>query len=150
MDHVNRLLIMLALVLCVLMVLVLHSPITNGLTFAVNTVDSALPGHASSPLALAPSRPSTATPSPTGGDGAGNGSGTKPTATPVPSFPVLPTLPPIFPTPRPTVISPLTFNQAHRGTLNLDFRFGENDGGSILSRLGASDQGSEARFGLRN
>src|SRR6267143_4407590 len=41
-------------------------------------------------------------------------------------------------TPRPTVISPLTFNQAHRGTLNLDFRFGENDGGSVLSRLGAN------------
>lgn len=41
-------------------------------------------------------------------------------------------------TPRPTVISPLTYNQTHRGTLNLDYRFGENDGGPILSRLGAN------------
>jgi len=41
-------------------------------------------------------------------------------------------------TPRPTVISPLTFNQAHRGTLNLDYRFAENDGGPILGRLGAN------------
>src|SRR5438132_3862259 len=103
MDHVNRLLIMLAVVLCLIMVLVLHSPISNGLTYAVNTVDSALPGHSSSPLALAPSRPSTATPSPTEPEGTGNGSGKKPTPTPVPSFPVLPTLPPIFPTPGPTV-----------------------------------------------
>jgi hypothetical protein len=105
MDHVNRLLIMVALVLCVLMVLVLHSPISNGITFAVNTVDSALPGHANSPVALAPSRPSTATPSPTQGNANGNGNGNvkKPTPTPVPSFPVLPTLPPIFPTPGPTI-----------------------------------------------
>lgn len=41
-------------------------------------------------------------------------------------------------TPRPTVISPLTFNQTHRGTLNLDYRFADNDGGPILSRLGAN------------
>ncbi|MBI1806271.1 MAG: TonB-dependent receptor, partial [Ignavibacteria bacterium] len=41
-------------------------------------------------------------------------------------------------TPRPTVISPLEFNQTHRGTVNVDYRFGENDGGSILSRLGAN------------
>ncbi|MBI4547073.1 MAG: TonB-dependent receptor [Ignavibacteriae bacterium] len=41
-------------------------------------------------------------------------------------------------TPRPTVISPLTFNQAHRGTFNVDYRFLENDGGPILSRLGAN------------
>ncbi|MBI5216170.1 MAG: TonB-dependent receptor [Ignavibacteriae bacterium] len=39
---------------------------------------------------------------------------------------------------RPTVISPLDFNQAHRGTMNFDYRFGENDGGPILSRLGAN------------
>ncbi|MBI1803723.1 MAG: TonB-dependent receptor [Ignavibacteriae bacterium] len=40
-------------------------------------------------------------------------------------------------TPRPTVISPLTFNQTHRGTLNIDYRFNENDG-PVLSRLGAN------------
>ncbi|MBI3190006.1 MAG: TonB-dependent receptor, partial [Ignavibacteriales bacterium] len=39
---------------------------------------------------------------------------------------------------RPTVISPLDFNQAHRGTINFDYRFGENDGGPILSQLGAN------------
>ena len=39
---------------------------------------------------------------------------------------------------RPTVISPLAFNQTHRGTINIDYRFGENDGGSILQRLGAN------------
>lgn len=38
----------------------------------------------------------------------------------------------------PTVISPLDFNQAHRGAVNVDFRFGENDGGPILERLGAN------------
>ncbi len=36
----------------------------------------------------------------------------------------------------PTVISPLDFEQAHRGSINFDYRFGENDGGPILSRLG--------------
>lgn len=41
-------------------------------------------------------------------------------------------------TPRPTVISPLDFNQTHRGSFNLDYRFGENEGGPILSRLGAN------------
>jgi outer membrane receptor protein involved in Fe transport len=39
---------------------------------------------------------------------------------------------------RPTVISPLAFNQAHRGTVNLDYRFGKDDGGPILERLGAN------------
>jgi len=38
----------------------------------------------------------------------------------------------------PTVISPLDFNNAHRGSINLDYRFGENDGGPILERLGAN------------
>ncbi len=37
---------------------------------------------------------------------------------------------------RPTIISPLTFNQTHRGSLNLDYRFGKNDGGPILERAG--------------
>ncbi|MEC4680223.1 MAG: TonB-dependent receptor [Nitrospirota bacterium] len=41
-------------------------------------------------------------------------------------------------TPRPTVISPLTYNQAHRGTINFDYRFGKGDGGPILERLGAN------------
>jgi outer membrane receptor protein involved in Fe transport len=39
---------------------------------------------------------------------------------------------------RPTVISPLSFNQTHRGSINADYRFGENDGGPILQRLGAN------------
>lgn len=38
----------------------------------------------------------------------------------------------------PTVISPLDFNQTHRGSINLDYRFGENDGGPILERLGVN------------
>jgi outer membrane receptor protein involved in Fe transport len=36
----------------------------------------------------------------------------------------------------PTVISPLDFNQTHRGAVNIDYRFGEGDGGPILQRLG--------------
>ena len=32
-------------------------------------------------------------------------------------------------TPNPTVISPLTFNQRHVGTVNLDYRLGRNEGG---------------------
>ena len=32
-------------------------------------------------------------------------------------------------TPNPTVISPLTFNQTHVGTINLDYRFARNEGG---------------------
>jgi len=39
---------------------------------------------------------------------------------------------------RPTVISPLVFNQSHRGTVNIDYRYGKNDGGSILEQLGAN------------
>lgn len=38
----------------------------------------------------------------------------------------------------PNTISPVQFNQAHRGTVNLDYRFGKDDGGSILERLGAN------------
>ncbi len=38
--------------------------------------------------------------------------------------------------PTPTVISPLTFNQKHVGTINLDYRFGRNDGGTLLSESG--------------
>ena len=36
----------------------------------------------------------------------------------------------------PTVISPLDFNETHRGSVYLDYRFGADDGGAILSRLG--------------
>jgi outer membrane receptor protein involved in Fe transport len=39
---------------------------------------------------------------------------------------------------RPTVLSPLAFNQTHRGSVNVDYRFGKDDGGSILERLGAN------------
>ncbi|MEK7250424.1 MAG: TonB-dependent receptor, partial [Bacteroidota bacterium] len=39
---------------------------------------------------------------------------------------------------RPTVISPLQFNQTHRGSINVDYRFGKDDGGAILERLGAN------------
>jgi hypothetical protein len=39
-------------------------------------------------------------------------------------------------TPLPTVISPLDYNQTHRGALNIDYRFGKNDGGKILERMG--------------
>ncbi|HLP15564.1 MAG TPA: TonB-dependent receptor [Bacteroidota bacterium] len=36
----------------------------------------------------------------------------------------------------PKYIVPLTFNQTHRGSASLDYRFGKNDGGPILSELG--------------
>jgi outer membrane receptor protein involved in Fe transport len=36
----------------------------------------------------------------------------------------------------PTVISPLDFEQAHRGAINVDYRFDRDDGGPILERLG--------------
>ncbi len=36
----------------------------------------------------------------------------------------------------PTVVSPLDFNQTHRGSANLDYRFGAGDGGSVLERMG--------------
>ena len=39
-------------------------------------------------------------------------------------------------TPLPTVIIPLDYDQTHRGTISFDYRFGENDGGPILERLG--------------
>ena len=41
-------------------------------------------------------------------------------------------------TPRPTVVNPLNFEQKHRGSINLDYRFGHNDGGALLSNLGAN------------
>ncbi len=36
----------------------------------------------------------------------------------------------------PTVILPLTYDQTHRGSLMLDYRFGQDDGGPILQQLG--------------
>ena len=36
----------------------------------------------------------------------------------------------------PTVIIPLDYDQTHRGSISLDYRFGENDGGPILEQLG--------------
>jgi outer membrane receptor protein involved in Fe transport len=38
----------------------------------------------------------------------------------------------------PTVISPLDFNQTHRGSVNLDYSFDKGDGGAILEQLGAN------------
>lgn len=38
----------------------------------------------------------------------------------------------------PTIISPLDFNETHRGSLYLDYRFAENEGGPVLERLGAN------------
>jgi outer membrane receptor protein involved in Fe transport len=37
----------------------------------------------------------------------------------------------------PNFINPLDFNQTHRGTILLDYRFGKGDGGQILQGLGA-------------
>jgi hypothetical protein len=36
----------------------------------------------------------------------------------------------------PTMIFPFSYNQAHTGNLSFDYRFGKNDGGPILERLG--------------
>ncbi len=36
----------------------------------------------------------------------------------------------------PTVVSPLDFNQTHRGSAYLDYRFGPDEGGAVLERLG--------------
>ena len=38
--------------------------------------------------------------------------------------------------PRPTQLNPLDFAQKHRGTVNLDYRFGKNDGGPVLEQFG--------------
>ncbi len=43
-----------------------------------------------------------------------------------------PTSSPYFP----QYVAPLDFNQAHRGSVSLDYRFGTNDGGPILERMG--------------
>ena len=36
----------------------------------------------------------------------------------------------------PTIISPLDFNETHRGSMYFDYRWGADDGGAILSQLG--------------
>ncbi|RMG67420.1 MAG: hypothetical protein D6715_04850 [Calditrichaeota bacterium] len=41
-------------------------------------------------------------------------------------------------TQKPTIIRPLDFSQEHTGAINLDYRFGRNDGGPILQRLGVN------------
>jgi len=38
----------------------------------------------------------------------------------------------------PTVLQPLDYSQTHTGSILLDYRFGRNDGGPILERLGAN------------
>ena len=38
----------------------------------------------------------------------------------------------------PTVVSPLEFNETHRGSANLDYRFGPGDGGAVLQRTGVN------------
>jgi outer membrane receptor protein involved in Fe transport len=38
----------------------------------------------------------------------------------------------------PTVISPLDFNQTHRGSVNVDYSFDKGDGGPILEQLGVN------------
>jgi outer membrane receptor protein involved in Fe transport len=38
----------------------------------------------------------------------------------------------------PKYVFPVNFNQAHRGSVILDYRFGKNDGGPILQQLGAN------------
>lgn len=37
---------------------------------------------------------------------------------------------------RPTRLNPLDYNQTHRGSVNLDYRFGKGDGGPILEQFG--------------
>lgn len=39
-------------------------------------------------------------------------------------------------TPRPTIINPLNFSQKHRGSVSLDYRYGQNEGGAVLQNLG--------------
>lgn len=38
----------------------------------------------------------------------------------------------------PSTINPLDFSQMHTGSINLDYRFGDNDGGVLLENLGAN------------
>jgi hypothetical protein len=36
----------------------------------------------------------------------------------------------------PTILLPLAYDQAHKGSINIDYRFGKDDGGPILEQLG--------------
>ncbi len=38
----------------------------------------------------------------------------------------------------PTLTVPLAFNQTHRGTINIDYRFGKGEGGPLLERFGVN------------
>jgi hypothetical protein len=38
----------------------------------------------------------------------------------------------------PTLVSPLDFSQTHRGSINLDYRFGRDEGGLIFNQFGAN------------
>lgn len=38
----------------------------------------------------------------------------------------------------PTQVMPLTFDQTHRGSVNIDYRFGKDDGGPILEQMGVN------------
>jgi outer membrane receptor protein involved in Fe transport len=38
----------------------------------------------------------------------------------------------------PTITSPLTFAQRHRGSINLDYRFGRDEGGPVFNRFGVN------------
>ena len=38
----------------------------------------------------------------------------------------------------PSTINPLDFSQMHTGSINLDYRFGDNDGGVLLENMGAN------------
>lgn len=38
----------------------------------------------------------------------------------------------------PTLTVPLTYNQTHRGTINIDYRFGKGEGGPLLERFGVN------------
>ena len=39
---------------------------------------------------------------------------------------------------RPTRLNPLDYNQTHRGSINLDYRFGKDDGGIVLEQFGVN------------
>ena len=39
---------------------------------------------------------------------------------------------------RPTRLNPLDYNQTHRGSVNLDYRFGKDDGGPVLEQFGVN------------
>jgi hypothetical protein len=111
MDRANRLLVVFALILCFLMALVLRDP-----SGAVNTVASPLGlgsgGSKGGPLALAPLHGGS---SPRATASAKSTKKGAPTPTPTTSYPVLPTLPPLF-TPTPTPVPGPTLGSAPRAS----------------------------------